>query len=161
MGSPSGIPFVGSKTVALTATPTLDTSAYATGDALHTADIEFTYALGSNGGTGTVTGLTVIDRDDQGTAGELWLFSATTAATTHTANGAWSLHDTDVANCVAVLSFGPYFDGANNQVSVRGSISQPVKAAAGSRSLFGVLVTRGAPTYTASGLTVTLYISQD
>jgi hypothetical protein len=148
---------VGNKTAVLSASPTLDTSAYASGDCLHTSVISFANAVAVSGGTGTIVKLTVIDADLQSAAGELWLFSAT--VTPAAANAAHSISDGDAALCVGVIPFGPYYASALNSVSVNSSISLPFSCAA--TTLFAIAVTRGTPTYTASGLTIKLLVAQD
>ena len=141
------------QTAVVSATPTLDTSAYASGDCLHTAVIQF---VGIPDGIGFIDKMIVVDADLQSVALELWLFSAT--VTPAAANAAHSISDAHAALCVGVISSGPYYASALNSVSVAKGVALPFKCAA--TTLFGILVTRGAPTYTASGLTVSLQISQ-
>ena len=143
----------------VTATPTLDTSAYASGDCLHTAVISFSNVASQSGGTGTITKLVVIDKDVQSAAGELWLFD--TAVTPATANAAHAISDADAAHCVGVIPFGPYYASSNNSVSVNGTTRLTFKAASGDSTLYAIAVTRGTPTYTASGLTFSLIVYQD
>lgn len=147
---------VGNKSTEITVTPTLDTSAYASGDSLHTTVITFANAVGVSAGSAVVDKLVISDHDVQSAAGELWLFNAT--VTPATANAAHSISDADADKCIGVIPFGPYFASALNSISVA-KPGLPIKCAA--TSLFGILVTRGTPTYTASGLVVTLQISQD
>jgi len=142
--------------VIVSASPTLDTAIYASGDSLHTAVISFASAVRLSGGTGRVRKLVVIDKDLQSAAGELWLFSAT--VTPAAANAAHSISDADAALCVGVIPFGTYYASALNSISVA-SPDLPINCAA--TTLFGILVTRGTPTYTAAGLTVALQIDTD
>ena len=139
-----------------TVVPVLDTNAYAALDALHTLDLKFPGMARAVGGGGRITKLVVIDKDDQGAAGVLWLFSAALANTTHTANAALAIHDTDAATCIGAIVFGAYQDGANNQVSINATIDLYYQCAAADDALYGVLQTLGTPTHTASGLTVLL-----
>lgn len=142
--------------VVVSATPTLDTAIYASGDSLHTTVISFASAVRATGGAGTVRKLIVIDKDLQSVAGELWLFSAT--VTPAAANAAHSISDADAALCIGVIPFGTYYASALNSVAVS-SPALPFTVAA--TTLFGIAVTRGAPTYTAAGLTIALHIDQD
>lgn len=148
---------------AITVTPTLDTSAYVSGDCLHTAVIEFVNAFGTlhAAGPGQLQGwvdkLTIIDKDKQAAAGELWLFNS--SVTPAAANAAHSISDADAAKCVGVIPFGAYYDSALNSVSFAKNINLSVVSL--STSLWGILVTRGTPTYTASGLVVTIELTQD
>lgn len=146
----------GAPSVVVSATPTLDTAIYASGDSLHTAVISFANAVRVAGGTGTIKKMVVIDKDVQSIALELWLFSAT--VTPAAANAAHSISDADAALCIGVIASGTYYASALNSISVA-SPSLPITCAA--TTLFGILVTRGTPTYTASGLTVALQIAQD
>lgn len=141
----------------LSSTPTLDTSAYASGDCLHTAVGTFTNAVSQTGGTGTILKMTVIDADVQSAAGELWLFSATVMPAA--ANAAHSISDADALLCVGVIPFGPYYTSALNAVSVNGTVSLPFSVAA--TTLYYIAVTRGTPTHSASGLTFKLFVAQD
>jgi len=142
--------------VVVSVTPTLDTSIYASGDSLHTTVLSFANAVRVTGGSGYVDKLVVVDKDLQSIAGELWLFSA--SVTPAAANAAHSISDADAALCVGVIPFGPYYASALNSVSVSKDIRLPFTVAA--TTLFGILVTRGTPTYTASGLVVSLQIAQ-
>lgn len=142
--------------VVVSATPTLDTLIYASGDSLHTAVLSFASAVRVTGGSGVVDKLIVVDKDLQSAAGELWLFSA--SVTPAAANAAHSISDADAALCVGVIPFGTYYASALNSVSVAKDVRLPFTVAA--TSLFGLLVTRGTPTYTAAGLTVSLTIAQ-
>lgn len=142
----------------ISVTPTLDTGgAYTSGDCLHTTVLTFPNAVSQTGGTGTIKKLVVIDSDVQSAAGELWLFSAT--VTPAAANAAHSISDAHALLCVGVIPFGTYYASALNSVSVSAALNVSFTVAA--TSLFGILVTRATPTYTASGLTVNLFIAQD
>lgn len=142
--------------IVVSVTPTLDTLIYASGDTLATAVLSFANAVRISGGSGRVRKLVVIDNDLQSAAGELWLFSAT--VTPAAANAAHSISDADAALCVGVIPFGTYYASALNSVSVA-SVDLPINCAA--TTLFGIAVTRGTPTHTASGLTFALHIQPD
>ena len=146
----------GSPEVVVSATPTLDTSIYASGDSLHTAVITFTGAVGRSGGYGKVKKMVVVDASAQTAAFELWLFSAT--VTPAAANSVHSISDADAALCVGVIASGTYFASALNSVCVTKGVDLDFKVAG--TSLFGILVTRSTPTYLAGSLTVSLQIEQ-
>lgn len=143
--------------------PVLDTSAYSTGDALHTADITLTGMASYPGGTGTIKKLVILDTvNTVGGTGELWLHDAVLANTTHTANGAWNIADADLGTVLGVIPFGAYLAGSLNTVSTSAALSVPYKCAAGSTSLIVNLVTRATVTYSsASGMTVVITYSMD
>lgn len=154
----SGVPLpIGNLSTSIAVTPALDTAAYATGDSLHTAVMEFANAARVSGGSGIIEKLVIVDAAVQSAAGELWLFSAT--VTPAAANAAHSISDADAALCIGVIPFGPYYASALNSVSVAKGLNLAFKVAG--TSLFGILVTRGTPTYAAGSLTVSLLISQD
>lgn len=142
--------------VTVSATPTLDTSIYASGDSLHTTVISFASAVRTTAGTGTVRKMVVLDKIAQSIALELWLFSAT--VTPAAANAAHAISDADAALCIGVIPSGTYYASSNNSISVT-SPALPITCAA--TTLFGILVTRGTPTYGASDLVVSLVIEQD
>lgn len=134
-------------------TPVLDTNAYAALDALHTANLQFTGLAREAGGAGVITKLVIIDKDDQGAAGVLHLF---TAATTQTANSAFAPTDDQAGTYVGSIAFGAFQDFNTSRVSTNAAERLYYKCAAGSTSLFGVLQTLGTPTHTPSGLDVKL-----
>ena len=140
----------------VSATPTLDTSAYAIGDCLHTAVIEFANALPASH-TGFVEKMVIVDALAQSQPCELWLFKSTVAPAT--ANAAHSISDADALLCIGVISSGPYYASALNSVSIAKALSLAINTTG--TSLFGILVTRGTPTYGAGSLTVSLLITAD
>lgn len=142
--------------VVVSATPTLDTAIYASGDSLHTTVLSFVSAVRVSGGAGIVEKMVIVDASAQTAAFELWLFSAT--VTPAAANAAHSISDADAALCVGVIASGTYFSSALNSVSVAKDVRLPIVCAA--TTLFGILVTRATPTYLAGSLTVSLQISQ-
>ena len=143
--------------VVVSATPTLDTNIYASGDCLHTAVIAFANAVRTNAGSGVIGKLVVVDASAQTAAGELWLFSDT--VTPAAANAAHSISDADALKCVGVIPFGTYYASALNTVSVARDLNLPFAVAA--TTLYGILVTRGTPTYAVGSLTASLQIDQD
>lgn len=144
-------------TVVVTATPTLDVAAYASGDCLHTAVISFANAVRVSGGGGRVQSMVVVDAALQSIALELWIFSAT--VTPAAANAAHSISDGDALLLVGVIASGTYYASALNSVSVARDLNMPFTCAA--TTLFGIAVTRGTPTYAASSLLFRLQIDQD
>jgi hypothetical protein len=140
----------------VSATPTLDTSAYASGDCLHTTVISFASAVGAKL-TGFIEKMVIVDNEVQSQPCELWLFSAT--VTPAAANAAHSISDAHAALCIGVIASGTYYASALNSVSVAKGVNLAIKCAA--TTLYGILVTRGTPTYAVGSLTVSLLISQN
>lgn len=153
-GSGSGPLSVSQPGTVVSATPTLDTNAYASGDCLHTAVIEFALALPASH-TGFVEKMVIVDALAQSQPCELWLFKST--VTPAAANAAHSISDADALLCIGVISSGPYYASALNSVSVAKALSLAINTTG--TSLFGILVTRGTPTYGVGSLTVSLLIT--
>lgn len=134
---------------------------YASGDFVGTSStpISFTGAARTSGGGGKIVSLTVSDpAASTATALELWLFSATITPPADSA--AWDLSDASGLLCEGVISIpttAQYVSSATGVMSVN-NIDMRYKCAA--TTLFGALVTRGAPTYTGS-LVVKLRVELD
>lgn len=151
---------VGHKLRVVTATPTLTVAgAYNNNDFVGTSAtaIVFANAVRVTGGTGKVISARLIDRALQSVSAELWLFSA--AVTPPNDNAAWSISDSDAATFIGVIPFGTYYASALNSVSQVLNIQMGFSLLA--TTLYGCLVTRGAPTYASGDLTVTLAIEQN
>ena len=149
-------------TLRLRATPTLDTGLLADKDLMHGTVITFTGAARRAGGAGRITRAALFDASDQGVAADLWLLTASPTNSTLTANGPLTLHGTDLATVVAVIPFATasYNDAANGQVGQVTSIDIAYQCASTSTDLFGLLVSRGAGTYGASGITLELQVNR-
>ena len=154
---------VSAQTRMVSATPTIDTSAYAAGDSMHTAAMTFTRALKGSSKAGILVSVIVADKAAQDIDLELWLFS--TAPTSYgAANAAFTPTDAQLLNVVAVVSFGSSarFAAADNSMKFTGSIAVPVRSTNNDGDLYGVLVARGAYQAATTGdLTVMLGIDQD
>lgn len=157
---------IGNTMVTSTVTPTIDTSAYASGDNLATAVMTFTGIARANGGTARIIGMTILDKTTPSGVNnpaplELWLMD-TTFTPAGAANAAWSISDTIAATVVAIIPCGPYSNVSTSAVSIRQGISYPVKCAGATTSLFGAVVVRGTPTYGGTtDLVITLSVAQD
>lgn len=148
-----------------TATPTLDNAQiYADKDLMHATVMEFTNVARESGGSGCITRATLIDKDDQGVAADLWILTASPTNSTLTINSALVIHDTDLLTVVDVIQFAAAaYDDANTgqTCAVTPSPALPYKCASGSTSLFGLLVSRGTGTYTTSGIQLRLQFGRD
>ena len=133
-------------------TLSLDTSAYADGDVLaDTQDLSLqpsqqdrNYVLHS---------AVVLDKDDQGVALDLVFLREN--KTLGTENAAVSISDADAAEIVGVVEVvaGDYVDLTGSQVAQRSALSIVVSPSSAT-SLFMGVISRGAGTYTASGIVV-------
>lgn len=74
--------------------PTVDTSAYASGDFIGTTEVELENVVNEGNGIVLQT-ITVIDLDGQDSALTLMFFNAEPENTTFTNNGALTIHDSD------------------------------------------------------------------
>jgi len=156
----------------VSATPTVDTSIYASGDCIGSV-LTFSNALRSYTSTGRVIQASILDKTAASTlaACSLWLFSASPSSSTTTDQAAFNLHDSDIAKVCSVLVFSSFevVDGGTaNQFLQLTEIARPVRGtppttlATGDSTLYGLLVSGGTPTFgAASDVIVRLTIECD
>ena len=127
-------------------TPTVTAGAYAANDAVGGL-LTFANAVRNSGGGGVVKDMIILDDAGQDAALELWLFSETFTAIAD--NAAFDISQADLRNLVAIVSTadGAYY-ASGTESAARVEASQRYDLAG--TSLFGQLVTRGTPTYTAT-----------
>lgn len=155
---------VGGHTAVIIVTPTLTTHAtYAANDFVGTdaTPMEFAGCARINAGHGRIVGAALIDYALQSIACELWLFATTVTPPADSA--AWTIFDADALKCVGVIDLTTYRASALNSISQgeHSYLPMPFKCGAGSTSLFGCLVTRGAPTYASGDVSIRLTVVQD
>lgn len=140
----------GAPDIAIAATPTLDTSAYAAGDSYWTTAVELAAAARFTGGVTVLQSVTVVDKDDQKPAFDLFFFDRT--VTFGTVNGAPSISDTDAGYYQGHVSIAAadYKDLGGVSVACQKGIGLAMKANATSLFIAGRVSTT--PTHTASGL---------
>jgi len=150
---------VGGHTAIVDVALTLDTDAYADGDVLAEVQ-EVSNALRTDGGSGLLQSVIVIDKSDQGEALDIYLFSD--SASLGTENAAVSISDADAAKIVARVEIGSsdYYDLGGVQVAVSSNLAMPLEVSSGTSIWLGV-VSRGTGTYSADGIVVRLGIIQD
>ena len=148
--------------VTLTVIPTITAAGiYAAGDAVGGL-MEFTNAVGDSRESGVIQAFIIIDDDKESDIMELHLFNQTFSATTD--NAAFAPSDDDLENYIGYVEciVADYTDFADNSTAVTKNINLPFNLVADGTSLFGQLVTRGTPTYTAvDDLTIKLVVLQD
>jgi len=141
-----------SSDIVVTVTPTLDTSAYASGDLLFDST-EIANAVRANGSTAILESITIIDKDDQGMAMSLLIANAATDF--GTPNSAPNPDDDETATVIGwvPVATGDYIDLGGARVACIRNIGLLLKAGAATTSLYiaGINGT-GTPTYAASGL---------
>lgn len=141
-------------------TLSLDTSAYISGDVMADTQV-VTNAMRVADGTGILQSIMVIDEDDQGIAFDLVFLSANnTIGTENAAVSMTDAHARDILGVVSIAS-GDYVDLINSKVASKVNLGLIVKPATGTRNLYVAAITRGTPTYTASGVRLRLGFLQD
>lgn len=148
-------------TVRVSVTPTIDTVAYTSGDVLGGLQT-ITGAARIAGGSGVIQSIVVLDRSQaQRAAIDIIFFdrSVTVAAN----NTAIATSDADMANCLGVVSIGPYntaWPGTPlNSVSTLLNVGLPYVC--NGTDLFAVAVVRATPTYAVGDLTFIYTLLQD
>lgn len=149
------------RVVRLSVTPTISTTAYASGDVLG-GQMTFSNAVRVSGGSGVIQSILVLDRSQaQRAAIDLLFFdrSVTVAAD----NAAIAMSDADMANCLGLVTIGPYntaWPGTPlNSIATLPNIGLPIVC--NGTDLFAAAVVRGTPTYALGDLTFILTILQD
>lgn len=151
----------------VSATPTADTSAYASGDLIG-GKLTFTGALGDYTATGYVVSVRITDLAAQASDLDLVLFTQNPTNTTFTDQAAFDVADTDLAKALVPINLGSASRFAFNDNSIHyvGHLFEPLygvtSGGALSTTIYGALISRGSPTFaTAADVTVTICVSQD
>jgi hypothetical protein len=143
---------VGSKTIFTTITFSLDTNAYADGDIL--ADTQVLSAcLRLNDGTGIIQDAIFNDEDDQGIAFDVIVLNANTSLGTE--NSAPNISDANARTIQGRFSVGTgdWYDLGGVRIANIKNIGIAVKGASGADDIYLALISRGAGTYSSSGIT--------
>ncbi|UCC76454.1 MAG: hypothetical protein JSW37_13260 [Anaerolineales bacterium] len=153
-----GLP-VGGHSVVKDLTLSLDTDAYADGDVLADTQ-ELAAAIRVAGGSGVVQSLVVVDKDDQGQAMDVYLLDS--SGSLGTENSAVAVSDANAAKILGKIAVGSgdYYDMGGVRVASLANLSLVVEVSSGT-SLYVGVVSRGAGTYTASGVVLRFGILQD
>ena len=147
----------------ISVTPTVDTSAYASGD--HLGDLqELVNALDDTSGTGTIVSVSVVDRDSQSAEIDVLFFSAQPTIASSD-NDALDISDDEMSSKflgAVKIESSNYISLANCSAGGVKNAGLLVSATGGSRSLWAQLRSGGSPTYgSPSNLTLKIGISQD
>lgn len=132
--------------------------AYAAKDVI---GVLLTFANAARAGvlSGVLESVTIEDKGQQMAAMDLLLFSVTLAPAAD--NAIFAPTDADLATCIGAVPIlvGDYKDLSTNSVA---HVRPAMPYVLAGTSLFGVLVSRGTPTYTSTGdIVVTAIIRQD
>lgn len=141
-------------------TLSLDTSIYASGDVMADTQV-VTGAMRVADGTGTLSSIVVFDEDDQGIAFDLVFFSANRALGTE--NSAPNISDANARDVLGIVSIagGDFIDLGGVKIANKVNVGLPVRPATGTADIYVGAITRGTPTYTASGVRLRLGFTQD
>ena len=153
---------VGGEGITVTVNPVLTVAgAYIAGDFVGTSATALIFANAARvaGGSGVIKSAMLIDAALQSIACELWLFDTNVAPPAD--NAAWTISDAHAATCIGVIPFSTYYASALNSVSNGIVPNGGIGFSAVATTIWGALVTRGAPTYATLNLTVRLNIMQD
>jgi len=153
---------VGGEGITITVSPVLTVAgAYIAGDFVGTSATALIFANAARvaGGSGVIKSAMLIDAALQSIACELWLFDTNVAPPAD--NAAWTISDAHAATCIGVIPFSTYYASALNSVSNGVVPNGGIGFSAVATTIWGALVTRGAPTYATLNLTVRLNIMQD
>ncbi len=149
------------RTVTTWAEPTVTTgSAYASGNAVGTL-LTFSNAVRNAQWGGIIQSASVIDKSGQSVPYDLILFTSNPSSTTVTNKSAVAVAGADAFKMLPPIQFSGIVLGAASTNGII-SVNPSNMFVASTTDIYGILVTRGAPTYSgASDIRVTLYIMPD
>lgn len=133
---------VGVETVG-TATPTVSTSAYATGDCVGGL-MTFSTAFSESGGTGLLQRVTIMCKSAQTAQLDMILFSDNPSSSTLTDNAAIAIAAADFDKVAGVVHITDWTNLGTPSVGFAYGLALPIKGTG--TSMYGVLVSRGTPT---------------
>lgn len=148
----------------ITISPTVDTSAYSSGDVISTVQT-ITDAVLSTKGTAILQSLAILDKSNQKAAIDLVFFNEAPENSIGADNAAYGLNDADISKVIGRISVaaGDYVSsGTNNAEATVKAIGLLLQSIAGSKNLYMAIIARGAATYeAASNLIIKLGFLQD
>lgn len=150
--------------IALTATPVVDTAAYANGDCvgglLTIEDAAFVAA-----GTGELRRVRLHERSTQAAALQLWVFNANPTASTFTNNAAMVVHADDVGKvqCVIAIAAADYKVSAASAsgLAIVSGFSEIIRTDPAKKLYVALKSNAATPTYALLALTLYLDIVLD
>lgn len=134
--------------------------AFSSGDVVGTL-VYFSNVVRAPKRGGLIESATLIESTTQGINAELWLFDR--PVTPAADNAAHSITDADALFLIpgGVISLTSHFASALNSVSVARGVGVAFQCSAERTDLWGILVTRGTPTYAAGGIVLKLGVIQE
>lgn len=156
---------IGAYSTVLRATPAIDTSAYASGDLIGSAEIFLSLAVRADGlveKSGIIQAVLVTDLGAQGANLDIYFFDRKLINTTFTDNAAWDVSDVDILTFIGVAAITDWRTLGSNSNGQLLNLGLPFILPANSTTLYAVIVSRGTPTYAStSDLTLHVAILQD
>lgn len=142
---------IGGHTQVVTVTPTIDTAIYSAGDLLGNL-LTLAGAVRVAGGKGTIQSVVLVDKAKQDLPIDVIFFTTNLPGSTLTDNAAATIVSADLLNCIGVIKIlaSDYTDFANNSIATKASQGLPFSAAAGTTSIYVIMVARDAPDYVTS-----------
>lgn len=134
----------------VSSSPTVDTNIYASGDLIGTK-MTFDLAAFRDADGVTLEQVLLVDLAKQSANIDLILFATDPTGTTFTDNAAFDVADADMAKIVAVVPLTTHHVFSDNSIS-RGTqlaIPLPLVISAATPAVYGALVSRATPTFTA------------
>lgn len=139
--------------------PSCDTSALSTNDIIATTELVDLQTVSSNKQTraGRITGIQILDKDDQGQDIEVFFLKDDTSLGTE--NSGVSISDADAEKIIGSVTVSEWSNGIGWQLGQSFPIEMPFVTGTDNSNQLGVaFVCRGGtPTYTASGLYVRIF----
>lgn len=138
------------------------TSVYAAGDAIGGKKTLSGVFLSSNG-QATLMSVVVGDGNQQKSDLELLFFDADPSGSTITENNPVSISADELSQSAGSISIvaADYKDYAANSVATKTNIGMPIWNNSGDTGMYLAVISRGTPTYTANGLSISLTFYQD
>lgn len=123
---------------------TTATTSYTAGDQMGT---QFTVANAgrANGGSGYITGVTLVSAADNIGAVDVVFFDS--SVTLASDNAAFAITDADALKFIGLVQLAGAYDIGNNRVAQAYNLAVPYKCAAASTSIYAALITRSGHTF--------------
>ena len=133
----------------LEGTPTVDTSAYASGDLIGDDKITLGDAVISRGYGGLIESVVITDLGKQSASIDVVFFTSDPSGTTFTDNAALDIADTDLVKIVGVAAVADWYAFNDNSVGQVLNLALPF-VLRDDENLYAALVSRGTPTYAST-----------
>ena len=142
---------VGGHQTAASVTPTISTSAYASGDLIGT---KMEFKLGRWAGknvpqSGLIQSVVLADLDNEGVTVDVVFFGSDPSSTTFTDNAALDIAAADLDKVVGVVRLSSYVAFADNSVAEESNLGIPFSVG-DDGIVYAAIVSRATPTYTAT-----------